>query len=67
MSADDKGAKLMNTLCERGWKINGNTDRFTAVYKDLTLFYDKGGIRVCYSDGTEIMRINADDLIGLTE
>lgn len=67
MSTDIRGAKLMNTLYERRWKINGNTDRFTAVYKDLTLFYDKGGIRICYSDGTEIMRINADDLIGLME
>lgn len=63
MSTDDKGAKLMSTLHERGWRINGNTDRFTAVYKDLTLFYDRGGIRICYSDGTEIMRLNADDLM----
>ena len=63
MSEDNRGAKLMDTLHERGWKINGNTDRFTAVYKDLTLFYEKGAIRVCYSDGTEIMRLNADDLM----
>ena len=61
--SEDRGAKLMNTLINRGWKINGNTDRFTAVYKDLTLFYDKGGIRVCYSDGTEIMRLTADDIM----
>lgn len=61
--SDDKGLRLMNTLYSRGWRINGNTDRFTAVYRDLTLFYEEGGVRVCYSDGIEIMRLNADDMM----